>query len=132
VIASRRIRLGYADTDAAGILYYAAWFPWMERLSTDWLHERGYRFDRMLTELGVMMVSRATSCEYLLPVRAYDEVELAMDVARLGERSVELAFGMTRIGDGRLVARSRTTLVAVDASGGATPLPTALRELFGG
>lgn len=26
---------------AAGILYYAAWFPWMERVNVEWAYEQG-------------------------------------------------------------------------------------------
>jgi acyl-CoA thioester hydrolase len=130
--ATRRIRLGYADTDAAGIIYYGAWFPWMERLSTEWFHDHGFRFDQMVPRFGVTIVTRATTCEYLVPVGAYDEVDLAMRVARVGERSFDLAFAMTRVDDGRVVGRSTLTLVAVDASGAATRVPDALRELLGG
>jgi acyl-CoA thioester hydrolase len=131
VSARRRVRLSYADTDAAGIVYFAAWFSWMERLSTEWFHDNGFRFDRMLTEHGATVVTRATSCEYLAPVGAYDEVDIEMRVARVGERSCELAFGMTRVTDAVMVGRSTLTLVTVDASGRPTRVPAALRELLG-
>jgi YbgC/YbaW family acyl-CoA thioester hydrolase len=132
VAARHRVRLSYGDTDAAGIIYFAAWFPWMERLSTGWFYDNGFRFDRMLDQLGATMVSRATSCEYLVPVGAYDEVDIEMRVARVGERSCELAFAMTRVTDARPVGRSTLTLVAIDASGRPTPVPEPLRELLGG
>jgi YbgC/YbaW family acyl-CoA thioester hydrolase len=128
--ARRRIRLSYADTDAAGIIYFAAWFPWMERLSTEWFHDNGFRFDQMLARFGATMVSRATSCEYLVPVGVYDEVDIEMRVARVGESSCQLAFAMTRVADARAVGRSTLTLVAVDASGRATSVPDALRDLL--
>jgi acyl-CoA thioester hydrolase len=131
ISARRRVRLSYADTDAAGIVYYAAWFSWMERLSTEWFHDKGFRFDRMLSEHGATVVTRATSCEYLVPVGAYDEVDIEMRVARVGERSYELAFGMTRVTDAVLVGRSTLTLVTVDVSGRPTRVPAALRELLG-
>lgn len=130
VSARRRFRLSYADTDAAGIIYFAAWFPWMERLSTEWFHQNGFRFDRMVEKFGATVVSRATSCEYLAPVRAYDEIDIEMRVTRVGERSFELAFTMTRVTDPCVVGRSTLTLVAVDASGRPTGVPNALRALL--
>jgi acyl-CoA thioesterase FadM len=130
VSARRRIRLSYADTDVAGITYFAAWFPWMERLSAKWFHDNGFRFDRMVGKFGATMASRATSCEHLAPVGAYDERDIEMRVARIGERSCGLAFTMTRVADACLVGRSTLTLVAIDASGRTTGVPSALRKLL--
>ena len=129
-VATRRIRLTYADTDAAAILYYAAWFPWMERLSVEWAYGNGFRFDRMLDAHGAAPVARATACEYLAKTRVYDEIDLDMRVAHIGTRSYRLGFTMTRVPDGVVVARSALTLVCVDADGRATPIPGALRSVL--
>jgi acyl-CoA thioester hydrolase len=126
----RRIFITYADTDAAGIIYFAAWFPWMERLHTEWLAGRGVRFTNLADRCGASFVTRATSCEYLAVVRPYDEVEMTMSVGHVGSRSYRIDFMMTRVGDAEQVARASMTLVSVDADGVAAPLPALVANLL--
>ena len=129
-VATRRIRLTYADTDAAAILYFAAWFPFMERVSVEWAYGRGFRYDRILDELGAAPVARATSCEYLAKTQVYDEIDIDMRVAHVGTRSYRLAFTMTRVADEVVVARSELALVCIDGAGRSTPIPAALRSVL--
>jgi len=42
VLSVTRMRLSYADTDPAGLVYYATWFGWMERVSTEWMFARNW------------------------------------------------------------------------------------------
>lgn len=129
-VATRRIRLTYADTDAAQILYYGAWFPWMERVSVEWLFSRGYRIDRMRDEWGAAPVTRATTCDYTAVVSAYDEVEIAMRVDHVGRTSYRFGFTMTRCADGVIAARATLTLVFVGEDGKPVPIPDAYRALL--
>ena len=130
IVASRRIRLTYADTDAAGILYYAAWFPWMERISVEWTYGHGFRLDRMMTEHGASPVTRTTTCEYTASATIYDEVDVDMRVDHVGRRSYTYGFTMTRVPDGVVVARSSMTLVCVGPDGTPTTIPAALRSVL--
>lgn len=122
--------LGYADSDAAGILYFAAWFPWMERMSTQAWLDRGLRHDQMPDRFGVQFVVRATTCDYLAVVRPYDEVDIEMDLALAGRRSLRFGFTMTRADDTTVVARATFTLVCVDGSGRSTVVPPEVRTAF--
>jgi len=130
VVASRTVLLTYADTDAAGILYYAAWFPWMERMGVEWLYDNGLRYDTMLAEHGASAVTRATTCEYISQVTIYDRVRIDMFIDRIGERSYRLGFTMTREGDQTVVARSTMSLVVIDSEGKPAPIPPALSTLL--
>jgi acyl-CoA thioester hydrolase len=129
-VARWRVLLGYADTDAAGILYFAAWFPWMERMSTQAWLDRGLRHDQMLDRFGVQFVVRATACDYLAVARPYDEIDIRMDLARAGGRSFQFAFTMTRAGDATVVARAVFTLVCVDRAGRPAAVPPDVRRAF--
>lgn len=126
----QEILISYADTDAAGIIYYAAWFPWMERLHTEWLLGYGIRFPELYARCGASVVTRATSCEYLAVVRPYDRVDIAMSLGRVGPRSYQLEYTMTRIHDETHVARATLTLVGIDLEGRSTALPEPITELF--
>jgi len=122
-----RIRLSYADTDPSGLIFYAAWFSWMERISTEWLCSQGFRFDRMIVEYGATQVARSTQCEYLNPTAAYDEIDIELRVPRIGVRSYDFGFTMVRRADREVAARSTLSLVIVDAGGRPTQLPAQLR-----
>jgi YbgC/YbaW family acyl-CoA thioester hydrolase len=130
VVARREVLLTYADTDAAGILYYAAWFPWMERMGVEWLYDNGFRYDTMLAEHGAAAVTRATTCEYLSQVTIYERVEIRMFVDTVGQRSYRLGFTMIRDHDQTVVARSTMSLVTIDGEGKPAQIPATLEALL--
>lgn len=124
-------RLSYADCDPAQIVYYAAYFPWFERTSTEWWVASGYRIDELPREFGVALVSRSAGCEYLAPTRVLDRLVCRMYFSRVGRTSATFAFDVDRLDDGVRVAEGFNTLVTVAASGGgAVPIPEPLRALM--
>ena len=47
VLHALEFRLAYSECDPAGIVYYATYYPWMERTNTEWLFVSGARPDLM-------------------------------------------------------------------------------------
>ncbi len=126
-----RFRLGYADTDPAGILYYATWFPWIERLQSEWFFLNGWRQDELLDRHGFGTVTRRTTCDYLIAVGLFDEISIEMRLDRVGERSFTFVHDLLRVGmdePDQLVARATITLVTVGRDGAAIPIPDPLRD----
>jgi hypothetical protein len=82
VLHSVTFRLGYADTDPAGILYYAAWFPWMERMQSEWFYLNDLRQDRLSERHGFWTVTCHTECDYLVPVGLFDEIRIELRLGR--------------------------------------------------
>lgn len=122
-------RLSYGDCDPAGIVYYANYHRWMERTHTEWWYLRGLRFDELPARLGVGVVTRASTAEYLRTISLFDEVECRLSAGRLGRSS----FGMRCefVGpDGRCCCTSALTLVCVDAAAPdrTVPVPEPLRR----
>lgn len=106
-IITRRVH--FSETDRAGVLYFAHYYRFME--------ETEHAFWR---SMGVSPITHsaggetswprvATSCEYFAPVRFDDELELALKVVNIGDRSVtyEVEFRC----DGRRIALGRMTAV---------------------
>ena len=127
VIHTHTVRLSYADTDPAGILYYAAWFPKMEALQSEFLFLQGLRQDTLVERFGWWTVSRATTCEYLAAARLFDEIRIDLRIGRIGTASFRFAFEMTRIDDDVLVARAESTIVTVSPAQEPVPIPEGLR-----
>lgn len=138
-LATSTFRLGYADTDPAGILYYAAWFPWMERLQTGWFADNGLRQDTLKDRFGFWMVNARVECDYLVAVGLLDEirVELRLGEGRSSSMRMEHTMWRTALGSTggtaltpleseQLVARATLTLVTVTPEGGATRIPPLL------
>lgn len=125
-----RFRLTYADCDPAQVVYYAAYYPWFERTSTEWWFSKGIRIDRLAESHGVTLVSRASGCEYLAATHVYDQLACRMYIGRVGVSSVTFTFEMVRLDDRVTVASGFNTLVTITPDAGSTPIPAALRELL--
>ena len=125
-------RLSYADTDPAGILYYAAWFPRMEALQTEWLYLSGLRQDTLLERFGWWTVSRATHCDYLSAARLFEEMTIELRVGEIGTSSVRFDFEMWRYADETLVATASNWLVTVSPDQRPIRIPEVLRECLTG
>jgi acyl-CoA thioester hydrolase len=127
VVHTHTVRLSYADTDPAGILYYAAWFPMMEGLQSEFLFLQGLRQDTLIERFGWWTVSRATTCEYLAAARLFDEIRIDLRIGRIGGTSFRFAFEMTRLDDDVRVARAENTVVTVSPAQDPVRIPADLR-----
>ncbi|GAA4487863.1 thioesterase family protein [Microbacterium panaciterrae] len=121
-------RLSYNDTDPAGILYYASWFPKMEALWSDFLYRSGFRQDHSLAARGWTTVTRATECEYLVAARLFDEIRLELGIGRIGVTSFQIDYRMVRLSDDAVVSRAKTTIVLVDGEQRAIRIPGDFRD----
>lgn len=122
------VRLSYGDTDPAGILYYAAWFPKMEALQSEFLFLQGLRQDTLTERFGWWTVSRATQCEYLAAARLFDVITIELRLGATGTSSFRFEFEMRREVDDVVVARAANTVVTVSPEQRAVRLPGELRS----
>jgi acyl-CoA thioester hydrolase len=121
-------RLSYADTDPAGILYYAAWFPWMERLQSEWFWMNGLRQDQLAEQHGFWSVTCRTECDYLVPVGLFDHIRAELRLGRAGRRSFDMVHHLVRTEDETLVGRGLIRVATVTPDGASTTIPALLRE----
>jgi acyl-CoA thioester hydrolase len=126
ILSSSTFVLTYADTDPAGILYYGALFPWMERLQSEWFLDQGLRQDRLSEEQGYWTVTCHTECDYLEQAKLFDRLQASLRLGRVGRRSFDMEFGFHRE-DGVAIARSRITIVTVSREGSSVDIPASLR-----
>lgn len=130
VLHSHLVRLSYGDTDPAGILYYAAWFPKMEALQSEFLFLQGLRQDELKEKYGWWTVSRATQCEYLAAAVLYDQISIELRLGDVGTSSFKFEFTMRRASDGVIVARAYNALVTVSPEQSTVRIPEMLLERF--
>ncbi|WP_052070755.1 acyl-CoA thioesterase [Rhodococcoides fascians] len=126
VLARSSFVLTYADTDPAGILYFAALFPWMERLQSEWFLAQGLRQDRLADDHGFWTVNCRTECDYLAQAQLFDRLNCSLRLGRVGRRSFTMEFDFRRATDGAAIARARITLVTVSPKGSSVEIPSVL------
>ncbi|HEY2560895.1 MAG TPA: tol-pal system-associated acyl-CoA thioesterase [Caldimonas sp.] len=90
------IRIYWEDTDAAGIVFYANYLKFFERARTEWLRGFGFGQEALRRETGVAFVVSETSLRFLKPARLDDVVDVSVDVAYLGQASLQLVQRATR------------------------------------
>ena len=88
-------RVQFAETDAAGVLHFANYFKFMEEAEHAYWRSMGLSVITADRGRQVSWPRVATSCEYFHPARFEDELELVLDVEKVGRRSLtyKVAFG---------------------------------------
>jgi acyl-CoA thioester hydrolase len=119
------IRVRWSDCDPQAALFNANYLTYFDIALTELWREAIGGFGEM-TRDGVDMVVAEARVRYLAPVRFDDEVEVTIEIARLGTTAMTSRLALVR--DGERCADGEMRHVFIDvASGGKTPIPPAVR-----
>jgi len=110
------VRIYWEDTDAGGVVYYANYLRFLERVRTEWLRSLGIDQSQVRDEHGVVFVVREVAIEYLAPAKLDDELESRIDAVERRSASMTFAQRILRRIDGAVLvtARVRVACVAAD------------------
>ena len=111
----------WGDCDPAGIIFYPAYFRWIDAASWALFELAGFGPKWMRQEhMAMPLVSAA--CEFLAPAGHGDRCEVRSRIARFGGKSFAVAHHIVR-NDGVVLAKGQETRVwGRYASGPGTPL----------
>ena len=122
---SHRVRVRYSECDAQGVVFNANYLSFFDLAITELWREAIGPYQE-LTERGVDMVVGEANIRYLSPARFDDEIDLGVEVVRLG--TTALSTRMTVHRDGELLAEGLLRHVFVDVvNGGKTEIPADIR-----
>ena len=111
---TRRI-VEFRDTDAAGIVHFSAFFPWMEAAEHEMLRSAGIQvLPRSHDDDSVTWPRVSVSCDYTRAARFEDWLEIGVSVAKVGRSSVHYEIRFWRdlgAGDPVPVANGKTVAV---------------------
>ena len=123
-----RIRVYYEDTDAAGIVYHAAYLEFAERARTEMLRCLGFDHGALRARFGVVFTVRRCLVEYRAPARLDDLLEVRTRVTRLGGAALDLEQRILR--EDRLLTRLEVRLALLSPELRVARLPPRLRAAF--
>ena len=125
---SRTIRL--ADTDAAGVVYFARTLSLCHEAYEEAMREAGIELNDLLGGQGIVVPISKSEAEYFRPLRAGDQVKVTVTPEPKSETSFAIRFDVIRLGKPeKLAGKVRTEHVCTaPAKRERAPLPAALAQ----
>ena len=110
------VRVRYADTDQAGVVYHANYVPWLETGRTESLRAHGIPYT-VLEARGIMFPVLDLHLRFHRPA-LYDQlVQVWTSIAELTRTRVHFAYSLRTEGEPRPLATGGTLHSFVDRSG---------------
>lgn len=125
-----RIRVRYADTDRMGVAYHANYLVWFEVGRTEWLRASGWTYRQMEEEGGVSLPVIEAHCEYRLPARYDDEIEISTAATVLSQVRIRFDYEARLTGSSTLAATGHTVHASLGTDGRPCRLPVRVLELL--
>jgi 1,4-dihydroxy-2-naphthoyl-CoA hydrolase len=118
----------FADTDAAGAVFFANYLAICHEAYEEALGAAGIELNSFFADTGVVVPIAKSEASYLRPLQVGDKLRVSVTPAKLGENSYEIRYEIFRLGPPEKVAgRVRTEHVCIDSkSRGRLALPAAL------
>lgn len=105
------VRIYYEDTDAGGVVYYANYLKFFERVRTEWLRSLGIEQDELLNK-GIAFVVRSVNMENLASARFNDLLSVTSSIRELKRAS--LVFSQAILRGETLIATAEVKVACVD------------------
>lgn len=118
-----RVRVRYAETDKAGVVYHSNYLVWFEVGRVELCRDHGFNYRDMEEEEGALLPVTEVRAKYLAPARYDDEIIVKTRLLRLRRRSVSFGYEVRRAGDGLLLAEGETHHIVIGGDGRVRSFP---------
>jgi YbgC/YbaW family acyl-CoA thioester hydrolase len=126
------VRVHWADTDAAGIVWFGNFLRYFEAAEDELFRQLGRTRLALLRELGILMPRVEAACRFRSPARAEDLLSVGIAVRDLTSRRLTYLFDARTSDADRLVCEGEYQVACVDAGTmKAREFPAGFRELVG-
>jgi acyl-CoA thioester hydrolase len=124
-----RVRVRYNECDAQGHVFNANYFVYFDVTLTELWRESLGSYEALTAE-GLDLVVAETGARFRAPARFDDELEIALEIARLGNTSMVSTIAITR--EGEMLAEGRIVhiFVCADRLGDKAPIPDHVRQVL--
>lgn len=122
-----KTKVYYADTDAAGVVYYGNYLRWLEMGRSDWLDEWGVSLADYARQ-GVLFSVIRVEIDYLIPGVLGDEVEVTVEPEQVRRVRFVLRQDVVRVSDQAKLAAAKVTVACLSPDGKIVPVPQKLAQ----
>ena len=127
-----RVRVHWADTDAAGIVWFGNFLRFFEEAEDELFRALGRTRLEWARDFGILMPRVEAQCRFRSPARAEDVLGIAIGVQDFTDRRITYVFEAHHEEADRLVCEGSYRVACVSADGfKARDFPPAMRALIG-
>jgi 4-hydroxybenzoyl-CoA thioesterase len=102
--------VGFDETDAAGIVFFARFFHWCHEAMERFFDGVPGGYVELITRRRIGFPTVHATADWKLPFRYGDTTRIETSVVRLGTTSATLRFGLSRLRSGSKVAEMAATI----------------------
>jgi acyl-CoA thioester hydrolase len=125
-----RLRVRYAETDQAGVVYHSNYLIWFEVGRVELCRDHGFNYRDMETEADAFLPVTEAHVKYRNPAKYDDEIIVRTRVIELRSRAIGFAYEVLRADDGALLAEGETRHIVMNSEGRAKAFPEKYAELM--
>lgn len=125
------VRVHWADTDAAGVVWFGNFFRFFEEAEDELFRALGRTRVELIRDLGILMPRVEASCKFRRPARPEEVLEVGIAIEQVGERRVAYRFEAREKISQQLVAEGSYRVACVSrANFQPVEVPEQLRALL--
>jgi acyl-CoA thioester hydrolase len=125
-----RLRVRYAETDQAGVVYHSNYLIWFEVGRVELCRDYGFNYRDMEKEADAYLPVTELRVRYRVPAKYDDEIMIRTRVVELRSRAIRFAYEVLRIADGTLLAEGETHHIVMNSEGKARAFPPKFKEMM--
>jgi acyl-CoA thioester hydrolase len=110
------VRVHWADTDAAGVVWHGNYFRWFESAEEELYRALGRPRQALLDELGIMMPRVEVQARFKSPARPDELLTIGIALSELSERRIGYAFEVRDHERDRFLADGSYRLAVVETA----------------
>lgn len=127
-----RLRVRYAETDQAGVVYHSNYLIWFEVGRVELCRDYGFNYRDMEREANAYLPVTEARVRYRNPATYDDQILVRTRIAEIRSRAITFAYQVVRDSDRSLLAEGETIHIVTNEEGRARSFPPEFAEkLYG-
>lgn len=127
---STRLRVRYAETDQAGVVYHSNFLIWFEVGRVELCRSYGFNYRDMENEADARLPVTEARVRFRNPARYDDQILVRTRIVEMRSRKITFAYEVVREQDGQLLAEGETVHMVMNSQGRARTFPADYAKLL--
>jgi acyl-CoA thioester hydrolase len=123
-----RVRVRYAETDQAGMVYHSNYLIWFEIGRVELCRDHGFNYRDMETEADAFLPVTEARLRYRSPAKYDDVIVIRTRATEIRSRAITFEYEVRRATDDTLLAEGETQHIVMNRAGRARSFPPEYAE----